>query len=179
MEEEKKKSFSENAKNFLSDWKNEHANDNKDILERKKKRDEETAKLYADFNKELAEFKVHITGKTKELFEKMEINFKVFSEEFKKGTATISQKLQLEKRMDELSAFMKSAGEKGSEQFSKFTEKFKQKLDNFDKELASEKEVSISDEMEDLKKKAEDQIDNDIKTKEKEIDDMKSIFGDL
>jgi len=38
MEEKKKKTFSENAKDFLGAWKDDFAEKNKDILERAKKK---------------------------------------------------------------------------------------------------------------------------------------------
>jgi hypothetical protein len=171
--EEEKKTFSENAKGFLSDWKKEYADDNKEIIESKKKRDEETAKLYADFHKELAEYKVHLQGKSKELMDNMVIYFNAFTEEFKKGTATVMQKLQLEKRMEELGGFMKTAGEKGSDQFNKFVTKFKQKLDSFDKELESEKFVETENEIDNLQKEADELL------KKSEEKDFKNIFGDL
>lgn len=175
-----KKSFSENAKGFLSDWKKEYENDNKDIIERKKKRDEETAKLKAEFQKELQDYKNELEGKSKVLLDNMVVYFNSFTDAFMKGSATIAEKIQLEKRMDELSIFMKTAGEKGSEKFSGFVTKFKQKLDSFDKELVSEKATtSMEDEIEAMKKKADEELDKQNKSKEKDINDMKNIFGDL
>jgi len=174
-----KKPFSENAKGFLSDWKKEFEDDNKDVIERKKKRDAEAAKMNEDFQRELQEYKNELKGKSKELYDNMVVNFNAFTVAFMKGSATIAEKIQLEKKMEDFSLFLKKAEEKGSEKIGLIVTKFKQKLDSFDKELSSEKATTIESEIEELTKKAQIELDKQNKNKETDIDNMKNIFGDL
>lgn len=167
--EEKEKSFSELSKGFLSDWKKDYAEENKEIMDRKKKRDEETAQLKVELENQISEYKKHLHGKSKELFDNMSVYFKAFAEEVQKGTATLSQKIQLEKRLEELGDFMKKAGEKGAEKYEEFSKKFKQKLDEFDKEIISKKEISNDEKFEKLQQEADDLLK---KSKKKDISDL-------
>jgi len=165
--------FSENAKGFFSDWKKEYETDNKDILERKKKRDEESAKMDAEFKKLWEEYKVELSGKSKVLLDNVIVYYNNFSEAFMKGTATISEKIQLEKRLDELNLFLKTAGEKGSEKIDKFVNNMKIKLNSFDDELISEKIETKNNSFIDIKNQAEEEI---VNQNSKKLTDFNDIF---
>ncbi len=134
-----KKNFSQNAKNFLSDWKQDFESDNKHIMERKQQRDEETARMTAEFKKLWEEYKGELQGKSKELLTDLIVAYNSFAETFKAGTAALSDKIQLEKRMDEFSNFIKNAGEKSSEKIDALLNGMQAKVRSIDKELFSEK----------------------------------------
>ncbi len=165
--------FSENAKGFFSDWKKEYETDNKQILERKKKRDEEAAKMDEEFKKLWDEFKIELSGKSKVLLDNVIVYYNNFSEAFMKGTATLNEKIQLEKRLEELNLFLKTAGEKGSEKVDRFVKSMKNKLDSFDQELISEKVDNKNIDFEDIKNQAEEEI---VKQNSKKLTDFNDIF---
>ncbi len=178
--EEKKKSFMDNAEGFLSSWKDDYAEKNKDILERKKKREEEAKAEHEEFLKEWEAVKADLSGTAKDVYEKFAKEFKGFTGALKEGTATITEKIELEKRLDQLKFFLKKAGDKGSEQFDKISESVKKQFSKFDKEIPSEKEEGS---IEDIKNQAEEllteQNTDKLKDMEEKHNQIKDLFGDL
>ena len=177
--EEKKKSFMDDAEGFLSSWKDDYGKKNKDILERKKKREEDAKAEHEEFLKEWEAVKADLKGTAKDVYEKFVKEFKGFTGALKEGTATVSEKVQLEKRFDQLKFFLKKAGDKGAEQFEKISESVKEQFNKFDKELPSEREGSI----EDIKNQAEELLTDQNAENLKETDEnhqrIKDLFGDL
>jgi len=171
-----KKPFSENAKGFLSSWKTEFETDNKDILERKKKRDEESAKMDAEFKKLWEEYKTELKGKSKIMLENVIVYYNSFSEALMKGTATISEKLQLEKRLDELSTFFQKTGEIGAAKINNFVNGAKLKLNSFDTELVSDIENTKDVEFDEVKNQAEAEIEKQKSKSFMDFDDIANIF---
>ncbi len=177
--EEKKKSFMDDAEGFLSSWKDDYAKKNKDILERKKKREETAKAEHEEFLKEWEEIKADLSGTAKDVYETFVKEFKGFTGALKDGTATVAEKIQLEKRFDQLKFFFKKAGDKGAEQFDKISESVKEQFNKFDKELPSEREGSV----EDIKNQAEELLTDKNLEDLNEIDEnhqkIKDLFGDL
>ncbi len=142
---DEKKSFSEDAKGFLNMWKNDYADKNKDILDRKKQRDAETAALNEEIKKQFEEIKIDLSGKAKEIYEVLDREFKGFTTALKEGTATIAQKLEVEKRMEQLGTFLQATGDKSSAKINSIIGIMKTKLNSFDKEIVSEIETGSNE----------------------------------
>jgi len=142
---DKEKTFSENAKGFLGMWKDDYAEKNKEILDRKKKRDAETEQMNKEMEALWSEVKVDMQGKAAEIYEVLSVQFQGFTQAVKEGSATIAEKIELEKRLEQLGQFLKATGNKGAEKFNKFAVSMQKKLSDFDNELVSEKETSIDD----------------------------------
>ena len=160
-----KKSFSEEAKDLFSSWKSEVEERDGDILERKRKRDEEDAKFNEEFKQALKEVTDDLNEKTKKAFEILDRNFKGFTQAVKDGTASVYQKLELEKHAAQLSEFLSKVKNKGAEKLKDMTEHMKSKMSDYDDELVSEVEVDTlvkkeSDELDLLIKQAQDEFEN-------------------
>lgn len=169
--DEKKKSFMDNAKGFLSSWKDDYDKKNKDILDRKAKRDKEAEELKQKMQETFNEIKTDLQGKAKDIAEVVNKELAEFSEALKKGTADLNQKLELEKHLEQLGFFLKSAGKAGMEKFNQLTDEVKKKVKEFETDEMMDKE------MEEIKNTAEK------KENEHSIDDVTNeankLFDDL
>ncbi len=174
-----KKSFMDNAKGFLSSWKDDFGKKNKDILDSKKKRDEEAEAMKQEMLKTFEEIKTDLEGKSKDIAEVVTREFAGFSDALKRGTAGMKEKLELEKHFDQLKFFLKDAENTGAKKFSALADAVKQKLSDFDSELVSEKETTKTTDINDeIKNSADTEI-----SKEKNIDDLQDdvnkLFNDI
>ncbi len=133
------KSFMKDAEGFLGAWKNDYAEKNKDILDRAQKRRADADKMHDEFLKDLKAFGEGLEGTAKSILEHLEVNFEAFSKALKEGTATISDKLELEKGFEQLSTFMERAEKKGAAQFKIISASLSKKLSEFNTELKSER----------------------------------------
>jgi small-conductance mechanosensitive channel len=129
-----KKSFSDEAKGFFSSWKSEIEDRDKDILERKKKRDEENEKLNEELKQQFKEVSKDLNDKAKMAFEVFSKEFKGFTEAVKEGSASVYEKLEVEKHANQLSDFLGKVKSKGAEKFKELTENMKKKMDEIDEE---------------------------------------------
>ncbi|MBN1250762.1 MAG: hypothetical protein JXR51_08145 [Bacteroidales bacterium] len=165
-----KKSFMENAKGFLSAWKNEHKEENKDIIERKKLRVEQAEAMKQEFLKTLNEVKTDLEGKSKDIVETLSQEFDKFSVSLQKGTATLHEKLQIEKRFEQLKFFLNKAENVGEEKIDKLSKNISG-LSEFDKDLVKDENV------EDIK----NQTDNSLKDDNIDnlTDDVNKLFDDI
>lgn len=187
MEEDKdkEKTYMENAKGFLKSWKDDYADKNKDILERKKKRDEEAQKEHEELLKALEAVKADLKGKADKLGNALNKEFSGFIKALEEGTATVHEKFQLQKHFDDFKVFLKKAGEAGVEKFGELTSTVEKKLTEVDnKKLSIEPPAkSQKDEFEEIMKEAEILINSDIKDKDQEIktnqQDVNKLFNDL
>ncbi len=129
----KEKTFMENAEGFMSSWQDDYAEKNKEILERKKKRDQESQEIYDEIGNIWDEIKTEMSGTGKELYEALKIEFNDFSKAVKEGTANLTQGMELEKHAEQLKFFMEKAGEKGAENFAKLSMTVKNKISEYEK----------------------------------------------
>ena len=186
MDEENKndKTFMENAKGFLKTWKDDYADKNKEILERKKKREEEAEKEHQEFLKNLEAVKLDLKGKADKLANVLNREFEGFMKALEDGTATVHEKFQLQKHYDDFKAFMKRLEKSGSEKFALLTLNVEKNLAEIDsKKLAIEPpKGQKTDEFEEIMKQAE-QLMNENNTKldnvEKNANDVNKLFNDL
>lgn len=168
--EEEKKSFMDNAKGFLSSWKDDYTKKNKDILERKKIRDEEAEAMKKKMKETFDEVKTELSGKAKDIAEVVNKELAEFSEAIKKGSAEISQQLELEKHLEQLNFFLKDAGSKGVEKFKDLSEEVKNKVKEF------KSRENQNNEMDNIKNKAENLNTQNIDDLNKEAN---KLFDDL
>ncbi len=157
----KNKKFTENAKGFLSSWKDDYADKNKDIIERKKKRDEETEELKQKIFEQFEEIKTDFKGIAKDIYDNLNHEFKCFLTAVEEGTATVTKKLELEKRLEQMKMFLEATGDKSAVKFNKIANEMKSKLSDFDIELPSKKVNSIEN------------------NTNKNHDNIKKLFGDV
>ncbi len=163
-----KKSFSENAKGFFSSWKSEVEDRDKDIMERKRKRDEENERLNEELKQQFKEVSEDLNDKAKKAFEAFSKEFKGFTQAVKDGTADVYKKVEVEKHAQQLSDFLLKVKSKGAEKFKELTVNMKNKISEIDdKELKSE----IAGEA--LEKTAENDIDLLIKQAQDEFEKTK------
>jgi len=174
MEEKKKKTFSENAKDFLGAWKDDFAEKNKDILERAKKRKEENLKLNEQIKSLWDDIKIEFQGTAKELYEIVQEQMTGFMQAAKEGTATVAQKLEMEENIEKLNTFLQATQSRGEKEFSKIADQLKVSLNNLNIE------GSEAESMEDIKNQAEEEIANDNLEKldelKKDADDLNNLF---
>ena len=178
------KSFMENAEGFLSSWKDDYGNKNKEILDRKKKRDEEAEKEHQEFLKNLKEVKGDIKDKVEKLANILDKEFEGFKEAFEKGTASVHAKFQLQKHYDDFKLFIAKAETKGIDKFAELTNKVEKDLSEVDSsKLTIEPPNTQAQEFEDIMKQAEQLINNDIEEQDIEIDEkhnrINKLFNDL
>lgn len=187
MEEEKdkeKKTFMENAKGFLGSWKDDYAEKNKEILERKKKRDEEAEKEHQEFLKNLEAIKSDLKANSEKLAKVLSTEFEGFMDALKRGSATVYEKFQLQKHFDDFKTFLKKAGKTGEEKYNQLTAKIEQNLSTLDSsKLKTETPKSQQQEFDVIMKQAEALLKNDVDTKTNEIDEnhekVNKLFRDL
>jgi hypothetical protein len=169
-----KKSFMENAKGFLSSWKDSFGKKNEDILDRKKKREEEAEAMKQEMLKTFDEIKIDLEGKSKDIAEVVTREFAGFSDALKRGTASVKEKLELEKHLDQLKFFLKDTEKAGAKKFGELVDTVKTKLSEFDtteaanNEMKNEAESNISTEenLDDLTNdagKLSDELDDKVK----------------
>lgn len=163
-----KKSFSENAKGFFSSWRSEVEDRDKDILERKQKRDEENERLNEELKQQFKEVSVDLNEKAKKAFEAFSKEFNGFTQAVKDGSADVYNKLEVEKHAKQLSDFLLKVKSKGAEKFKELTDNMTKKISEIDdKELKSE----IADQA--IEKTEENDIDLLIKQAEEEFEKTK------
>ncbi|MEN8121477.1 MAG: hypothetical protein ABFS35_14085 [Bacteroidota bacterium] len=178
------KSFMENAEGFLSSWKDDFGDKNKEILERKKKRDEEAEKEHQEFLKNLEEVKGDITERTEKLANVLSREFDGFKDALERGTASMHEKFQLQKHYDDFKVFLKKSGDIGVEKFNELTSKVEKDLSEVDSsKLTIEQPKTQSQEFEEIMKQAEQLIDNDAEVKDAEMGEnhkkVNKLFDDL
>lgn len=174
-DDKKKKSFSENAKGFLGTWKDNFAEKNKDILDRAKKRKEEHKELNLKIKGLWKDVKIEFGGTAKEIHDTLNTEIESFTKALKEGNATVAQKLQVEKRMQQMTTFMETTQDKGKEEFDKFAKNVTEKLLEFDVV------PDIENMADDLKNIADENITEDNLGKlddlQKNADDLDGLFG--
>ena len=178
------KSFMENAEGFLSSWKDDYGNKNKEILDRKKKRDEQAEKEHKEFLKNLEEVKGDIKEKANKLAEILDKEFEGFKDAFQKGTASVHEKFQLQKHFDDFKFFIEKAERKGVEKFTELTTKVEKDLSEVDTTKLTINPVEVQKaEFESIMQEAESLFDNDKVEKDIEIDEKQNninkLFEDL
>jgi hypothetical protein len=159
---DKEKTFSENAKDFLSAWKNDHAEKNKDIMDRKKQRDADAQKENAEMKALFEEIKKDLQGTAKDLYETFNREFQGFTTALKEGSATVAQKLELEKRFAQFEFFLKKAGTAGAEKIAQLAQSFQKQMTDFEKEhqnLKSSADKAIEGEIESYKEETDENHD--------------------
>jgi hypothetical protein len=187
MDDEKdkeEKTFMENAKGFLGSWKDDYAKKNKEILDRKQKRDEEAEKEHQEFLKNLEAIKGDLKANAEKLATTLKTEFEVFADALKRGSATVYEKFQLQKHFEEFKGFLKKAGKVGSETYNELTAKIEQNLNTTEsKVLKVEPPKTQNQEFELIMKQAEDLLKNEAEEKTNEIDEnhakVNQLFKDL
>jgi hypothetical protein len=187
MEEDKdkeKKTFMENAKGFLGSWKDDYDLKNKEILDRKKKRDEEAEKEHQEFLKNLEAIKGDIKANSEKLAKVLGTEFEGFMDALKRGTASVHEKFQLQKHFDDFKVFLQKAGKVGAEKFNELTAKIEQNLPAVDStKLKTEPPKTQTNEFDEIMQQAQKLLDTDLAEKDSEIDDNQSkvnqLFKDL
>jgi membrane-associated HD superfamily phosphohydrolase len=182
--EKKEKSFMENAEGFLSSWQDDYGKKNKEILDRKKKRDDEAKKEHEEFLKNLEAVKGDIKEKTKKMAEVLGKEFDGFKDALQQGAASVHEKFQLQKHFDDFKAFLKKAEKVGAEKFGDLTSKIEKDLSEVDSsKLTIEKPKTQEQEFDEIMKQAEQLIDNEITEKDEELDanhdKINKLFDDL
>ena len=172
------------AEGFLSSWQDDYGKKNKDILERKKKREEEVEKEHQEFLKNLEAVKGDIKEKADKLATVLNREFEGFKDALEKGTASVHEKFQLQKHFDDFKTFLKKAEKIGAEKFGELTSKVEKDLSEVDStKLTIEQPKTQEQEFEDIMKQAEQLIDNDLGEKDQEIDEnhnkINKLFNDL
>ena len=159
-----KKTMSEEAKDLFSSWKSEVEERDGHILERKKQRDAEDDEFNKQLKKQFTEVSEDVNEKAKKAFDISKKEFKEFSKAVKEGTATIYQKLEIEKHLEQLNQFLINVKSKSAGMFKEFSNKMKAQMDDFETELLSGVEDS------DLNKPEAEEIDELIKLAQEEYE---------
>ncbi len=174
-----KKTFMDNAKSFLSSWKDDFGKKNEDTLESKKKREEEAEAMKQEMLKTFNEIKTDLEGKSKDVAETLTREFAGFSDALKKGTAGMTEKLEIEKRFDQLKSFLNEAESTGEKKVDKLADLVKEKLSGFGSEIVSEKDeakkTNVDDETKnetEAKINKDENIDDSQKNVNKPPDDI-------
>ena len=136
-----KKSLSEEAKNLFSSWKSDVEERDGHIIERKKQRDKEDDEFNEQLKKQFTEVSKDVNEKAKKAFDISKKEFKEFSKAVKEGTATVYQKLEIEKHLEQLNQFLLNVKHKSAGMFKEFSNKMKAQMDDFETELLSGVEV--------------------------------------
>ncbi len=159
-----KKTLSEEAKDLFSSWKSEVEERDGDILERKRLRDLEDEQFHEELKKHFHEVSVDLNHKARKAFDITKKEFKEFSHAVKEGTATIYQKLEIEKHLEQLNQFLLNVKSKSAGMFKEFSNKMKAQMDDFEKELLSDVEAP------DIENTKEAEIDELIKLAQEEYE---------
>jgi len=183
-EKDKEKTFMENAKGFMKTWKDDYADKNKDILERKKQRDEEAEKEHQELLKSLEAVKSDLKGKADKMANILNKEFDGFMKALETGTASMQEKFQLQKHFDDFKVFLKKAEKLGAEKFGELTSAVEKNLSEVDnKKLSIDPPASKTNEFEEIMKQAENLINTDLQDKHQEIEvkqqDATKLFKDL
>jgi hypothetical protein len=183
-DDKKKNTFMENAKGFLGSWKDDYAQKNKDILESKKKRDEEAEKEHQEFLKNLEAIKSDLKANSEKLANVLTTEFEGFMDALKRGTATVYEKFQLQKHFDDFNAFILKSGKTLDERYQALTTNIKQNLNTVDSSrLKIEPPKAKAQEFETIMKQADDLLKKDTNEKTTEIDEnhakVNQLFRDL
>jgi len=133
-----KKSIIDEAKDLLSSWKSEVEERDGEILERKRKRDEDNEKLNKELRESFIEVSKDVNEKGKKALEIFNKEFKEFSETVKEGTANLYKKAEIEKHAEQLLDFLNKVKSKGADKFKEISETIKTKLSEQEEELNSE-----------------------------------------
>ncbi|MCF6183009.1 MAG: hypothetical protein L3J56_00030 [Bacteroidales bacterium] len=157
-----KKSIIDEAKELFSSWKSEIEERDGDILERKRKRDEENEQLNKDLKVHFNEVANDINEKGKRALEVFNKEFNEFSQAVKDGTADIYKKAEIEKHAEQLMSFLDKIKSKGAEKFKETVDNLKSKLSEQEEELISEIEET------DKPKKEDEDIEPLIKQAQEE-----------
>ncbi len=136
-----KKSIIDEAKELFSSWKGEIEERDGDILERKRKRDEENEQLNKDLKVHFNEVANDINEKGKRALEVFNKEFNEFSQAVKDGTADLYKKAEIEKHAEQLVNFLGNIKSKGAEKFKETVDTIKSKLSEQEDELLSEVEI--------------------------------------
>jgi hypothetical protein len=187
MDEEKdkeKKTFMENAKGFMGSWKDDYAEKNKEIIDRKKKRDEEAEKEHQEFLKNLEAIKGDLKANSEKLAKVLGTEFEGFMDALKRGSATVYEKFQLQKHFDDFKIFLQKAGKAGAEKYKELTAKIEQDLTTVDStKLKVEPPKTQQQEFDAIMKQADELLKNDLTDKNTEIDEnhakVNQLFKDL
>ncbi len=161
-----KKSLMDEAKDLLSSWKKEVEYRDGDILERKRKRDEDNEKLNEELKESFKEVSKDINDKGKKALEIFNKEFKEFSQAVKEGTADLYKKAEIEKHAEQLMNFLNKVKSKGAE-------KFKETVDNVKSKL-SEQEEELNSEVEKTDEKVQNDEDIEILIKQAQVEYEKS-----
>jgi len=187
MDEENDKkdnTFMENAKGFLSSWKDDYGQKNKEILDSKKKRDEEAEKEHQEFLKNLEAIKTDLKANSEKLAQVLSAEFEGFTDALKRGSATVYEKFQMQKHFDDFKVFIQKAGKAGAEKYHELTAKIEQNLSSVDStKLKVEPPKTQGQEFELIMKQADELLKNDQTTMNSEIDEnhakVNQLFKDL
>ncbi len=156
----KKKSISEEAKELLSSWKDEVEKRDGNILERKRKRDEENERLDRELNLHIKEVSRDINEKGKKALEIFNKEFKEFSKAAKEGTVDLYKKAEIEKHAEQLVSFLNKIKLKAGEKLTETIKSVKNKLSEQEEELQSEIEKTEKNEnLENLIKQAQEEYE--------------------
>ena len=159
------KSIIDEAKDLLSLWKSEVEERDGDILERKRKRDEDNEKLNEELKESFSEVSKDINEKGKKAIAIFNKEFTEFSQAVKEGTADLYQKAEIEKHAEQLVNFLNKVKSKGAEKFKETVDNVKSKLSEQEEELNSEVEktdetVRKDEDIESLIKQAQEEYEN-------------------
>ncbi|NOZ35836.1 MAG: hypothetical protein GXO80_11130 [Chlorobi bacterium] len=135
-----KKSIIDEAKELFSSWKSEIEERDGDILERKRKRDEENEQLNEELRKRFSEVSKDVNEKGKKAIAIFNKEFTEFSQAVKEGTADLYQKAEIEKHAEQLVNFLNKVKSKGAVKFKETVDTVKSKLSEQEEELISEVE---------------------------------------
>jgi hypothetical protein len=175
-DDKKKKSFSENAKDFLGAWKDNFAEKNKDILDRAKKRREEDQQLQEQIKMLWADIKVEFGGTAKEIFVTLKKELDELVEAAKEGNATVAQKLQVEKRLQQMTTFLETTQDRGKVEFEKVSDTIKEKM------LGMDLTPNLDNMASDLKNQADESLAEDnlkkLSDMQKNAEDINKLFSD-
>lgn len=169
-EKNENKSFSDSAKKFFNLLKDDFQKDNQEILNNAEKRRQETDELNQKMKELFNEIKDDWEGTAKDLYENLSKEYETFTEELKKGSATLADKLELEKRFDQLDDFLQKTGKSGAQQFKKVASSLKEKINKMSENM--DKETNNT------KNQAEEELQTKIDKQNEEIEKLKRLFDD-
>lgn len=164
----------DDAKGFLSMWKDDYGNKNKEILERAKNRRKDAEKEKEEIKALLDEVSQDLDGSAKDLVESIKINADGFLNAVKEGSKDVSEKLELEKRMKQLNDFLIATKNQSSEKFKQISAEISDKIKGMEAETEQEKEKNAENADSFLKRKS-DALKDDLK---KTHADIKKLFSD-
>ncbi len=123
------KSFSENAKGFFNAWKNDFAEKNKDILNRKKIREAEYAKLDKEMNDLFNEIKDEFMKSGKEIFSLFEQKLNEVTKAIKDSRLTKELHQEMDDKYNELISYLEQNNNTETHKMSELAISAKSKVD--------------------------------------------------